>query len=245
MSGELRLYTDFADWWPVMSDPADYDEEAVLYHEALEKVATSEIRDVLELGSGGGNNASHLKEHFRLTLVDLSPGMLEVSRRLNPECEHVQGDMRTVRLGRVFDAVFVHDAIVYMTTEEDLRTVMETAYEHTKPGGVALFVPDYTTENFEARAGTGGHDLGDRSMRYLEWIHDPDPADSTYSCAFAYLFREADGPVKTCFEEHVMGLFPRASWVRLIEEVGFESRTVACHSTFDPPRVDDLYLGLK
>jgi hypothetical protein len=37
--------------------------------------------------------------------------MLEVSRRLNPDCEHPPGDIRSVRLGRTFDVVFVHDAI--------------------------------------------------------------------------------------------------------------------------------------
>jgi hypothetical protein len=40
-----------------------------------------------------------------MTLVDLSEEMLVVSRQLNPECQHHQGDMRTVRLGRTFDAV--------------------------------------------------------------------------------------------------------------------------------------------
>jgi hypothetical protein len=38
----------------------------------------------------------------------------------DPECEHLQGDMRELRIDRTFDAVFVHDAIAYMTTEEDL-----------------------------------------------------------------------------------------------------------------------------
>ena len=136
-----RLYTDFSGWWPVMSDPADYDEEAAIYHEALTGASGAVVREVLELGSGGGNNASHLKAHYRMTLVDRSRGMLDVSRELNPECEHVEDDMRTVRLGRVFDAVFVHDAIVYMTTEEDLRAVLETAFVHTRPGGVANDTP--------------------------------------------------------------------------------------------------------
>jgi trans-aconitate methyltransferase len=49
-----------------------------------------------------------MKKDFEMTLVDLSPQMLEVSKRQNPDCEHVVGDMRTVRLGREFDAVFVH-----------------------------------------------------------------------------------------------------------------------------------------
>ena len=51
-----------------------------------------------------------------MTLVDLSAEMLEVSRQLNPECEHIQGDMRTIRLGRQYDAVLVHDAVDYVTT---------------------------------------------------------------------------------------------------------------------------------
>jgi trans-aconitate methyltransferase len=64
-----------------------------------------EASTLLELGSGGGNNASHMNRRFaELVLVDVAPGMLEVSRRLNPECAHVAGDMRTVRLGRASTA---------------------------------------------------------------------------------------------------------------------------------------------
>ena len=61
--------------------------------------------------------------------------MLEVSRELNPECEHICGDMREVRLGRQFGAVFVHDAVMYMTTERDLQKTIETAYVYCVPGG--------------------------------------------------------------------------------------------------------------
>ena len=88
-----------------------------------------------------------------MTLVDLSPQMLAVSRALNPECEHREGDMRTVNLGRTFDAVFVHDAIMYMTSEADsLIAAMRNAYRHCRAGGVALFVPDYSRAgNFRRR----------------------------------------------------------------------------------------------
>jgi len=91
-----------------------------------------------------------------MTLVDLSEEMLKVSRRLNPECDHHQGDMRTVRLGRTFDAVFVHDAVDYMTGEADLRQAIETAFVHCRPGGIAVFVPDSTAETLEATCDHGG-----------------------------------------------------------------------------------------
>ena len=160
--------------------------------------ASIPVRDVLELGSGGGNNAMHLKASFALTLVDLSEAMLAVSRRLNPECSHHRGDMRTVRLGRQFDAVFVHDAVDYMVTEADLRAVMDTAFVHCRPGGLALFVPDDTRESFVPGTDHGGHDGPDRrAARYLEWTWDPDPADTTVTTEYAFLLRDADGSV-TC-----------------------------------------------
>ena len=89
-----------------------------------------------------------MKARFQMTLADLSPGMLELSRTINPECEHIQGDMRTLRLGREFDAVFVHDAVVYMTTEADLKAAIDTAFIHCRRGGAALFAPDHLRENF-------------------------------------------------------------------------------------------------
>lgn len=243
-AGAPLLYAELAAWWPLMSPPEDYVEEAAFYQQTLLDAAGSPPRTVLELGSGGGNNASHLKAAFEMTLVDPSPGMLRVSRALNPESEHVQGDMRTVRLGREFDAVFVHDAVCYMTTEADLRRAMETAYVHCRPGGVALFCPDHLRENFSGSTEHGGEDGEGRGMRYMMWTWDPDPADGTYTVDFAYLLREADGSVRVEHDRHVEGLFSRADWLRLLAEVGFEPRAVP----FEHSEVDyaaEVFVGRK
>jgi SAM-dependent methyltransferase len=242
---ETRLYRELAAWWPLFSAPAEYAEEAAIYRRVLAEAAQPPLTSVLELGSGGGNNASHLKEHLQLTLVDLSPGMLEVSRALNPECEHVEGDMRTVRLGRVFDAVFVHDAVNYMTTEQDLRMAMETAFVHCRPGGAALFAPDHLRENFRTGTDHGGHDGGGRGVRFLEWTWDPDPLDTTYLVDYAYLLRNADGSVEVEHDRHVEGLFPRATWLRLLNQVGFRARPVQIeHSELEPGSYE-VFVGAR
>src|SRR3954451_6322323 len=132
MATEHRFYSDLAPWWALISAPEEYAEEAAEAARHLRSAALP-VGEVLELGSGGGNNAVHLKDEFALTLVDLNPAMLDVSRGLNPECEHVVGDMRTLRLGRAFDAVFLHDAVCYMVTEADLRAALATAFEHCSP----------------------------------------------------------------------------------------------------------------
>jgi SAM-dependent methyltransferase len=221
-----RLYADLASWWPLLSSPDDYREEAAFYRTALVEACDRAPDTLLELGSGGGNNASHLKSNFRLTLVDRSPGMLAHSRALNPECEHVVGDMRTVRLGRQWDGVFVHDAVAYMLTEADLRQVMETAFVHCAVGGAALFAPDHIRENFRSTTDHGGHDGPRGGLRYLEWTWDPDPTDTTYLVDYAYLLRAADGAVHVEHDRHVEGLFARAVWLRLLSEVGFAPRAV-------------------
>ena len=207
--GDHRFYGDLAEWWSLISAPEEYAEEAAFAATVLTS-ATIAVRDVLELGSGGGNNAVHLKARFAMTLIDLSPAMVEVSRQLNPECEHAQGDMRTLRLGRTFDAVFVHDAVCYMTTEADLRLAMETAFVHCRPGGVAVFVPDETRETFVEETEHGGNDGVDgRAARYLSWSWDPDPTDTSTLTEYAFLLRHADGSVLVAHETHRHGLFGR------------------------------------
>jgi SAM-dependent methyltransferase len=230
-----KLYTDLASWWPLFSPPSHYAEEAEFYFHALRDACARPLRRLLELGSGGGNNASYIKAHCEMTLVDLSPQMLAVSAALNPECEHVPGDMRSVRLGRSFDAVFVQDAVCYLTTERDLRAAIETAYLHCAPGGAALFAPDYLRENFVAPSSDhGGSDGPERGLRYLEWVWDPDPGDTTYVVDYAFLLRERDGSVHVDHDRHVEGLFPRATWLELLAGAGFAPRAVPfVHSELD------------
>ena len=230
-----KLYNELAEWWPLMSAPEEYEEEAAFYATTLAAACSAPPVTVLELGSGGGNNASYLKARFTMTLVEPSTGMLAVSRRLNPECEHVQGDMRTVRLPRTFDAVFIHDAVAYMTTEDDLRAAAATAFVHCKPGGAALFAPDFTSETFTPSTDCGGHDGGDRAMRYLEWTWDPDPSDQTYTVDYTYVLRERDGSVRVEHDRHIEGLVPRALWLDILRDAGFEPSVIPFdHSELEP-----------
>ena len=231
----MKLYKELAEWWPVFSDPEEYRREAVHIVRVLRKSARPAPLTVLELGSGGGNSAFHLKSHFAMTLVDLSPRMLRVSRRLNPECEHIEGDIRTLQLGRTFDVVFLHDAICHMTTERHLRAVMQTAFEHCRPGGVALFVPDFVRETFVAGTDQGGTGR----LRFLQWVFDPDPNDTTYLVDFAILLRNQEGEVRVVHDRHVQGLFRRAKWLHLLREVGMKAIVVK------DDEVRDLFLGRR
>jgi len=237
-----RLYEDLAVWWPLLSAPEDYAEEAAAYAGIIDAGTPRRVHTVLELGCGGGNTASHLKQHYQMTLTDLSPEMLTMSRRLNPECEHRQGDMRSLRLGRRFDAVLTHDAVMYMTTPADLRATIDTAYAHVDVDGVALFVPDCIRSTFRPSTSHGGHDGEGRALRYLSWSYDPDPEDHTFVTDFVYLLRTG-GDVEAVHDRHLMGLFSREEWLEMLNDVGFDPIVVQADLT-DPGPVD-VFIGRR
>jgi SAM-dependent methyltransferase len=234
------LYQELASWWYLFSPPSHYVEEAQDLLLELLTAPDAPPRTLLELGAGAGSLAYHLKGKLELTLTDRSPPMLEVSKRVNPECTHLLGDMRTLDLGQVFDLVLVHDAIMYATDHGSLKAVLATAYRHLRPGGGAVFVPDCVQETFAPATTTGGEDGPDgEALRYLQWTWDPDPRDHSYEVAWAFLLREPSGSVRVECDRHQFGLFPRASWLASMGEVGFVARS----------RVDpwgrDVFVGRK
>jgi SAM-dependent methyltransferase len=221
------LYTDFAEWWPLLSAPEDYEEEAQFFYSTFLELCKKPPKIVLELGSGGGNNASYLKKHFQMTLVDRSPGMLAVSQALNPECEHIQADMRSLALNRRFDGVFIHDAIVYCTNLRDLHRVLRVAYDHVVEEGVVLVTPDFTRETFRPSTQHGGHDAPDgRGVRYLSWTYDPDPEDTTYVSDYVYLLRDAAGHVRSIYDRHIEGLFSQREWLNALSDAGCDPQAI-------------------
>ena len=222
----MKMYTSLAPWWPLLSSPADYAEEADSFL-AMMDLAPGERPSLLELGAGGGNLASHLKRRVDATLTDIAPGMLAVSRQLNPELEHVEGDMRRLRLGRQFDVVLIHDAVAYCTTRADLAAALATAATHCRPGGTVIVAPDYVRETFEPGTDHGGEDGPDgRGLRYLEWTWDPDPDDESMEVVYTIVTRDAEGRLAVDLDHHHEGLFAEATWFELFREAGLTPRVV-------------------
>src|SRR5262245_39743816 len=110
-----RLYSQLASWFHLLTSPANYAEEAEFALGFFTGIIQFPVNVFLLLGSCGCNIAFHLKAHLIMTLTVFSSVMLDQSRRINPECEHVLGDMRSLRLEKQFDAVFVHYAVCHLT----------------------------------------------------------------------------------------------------------------------------------
>lgn len=208
-----RLYHDLAPHWPQLSPPQLHAEAAGLYLTLLQQAADAPIGSLLELGCGSGHLASHLAAELDIVLLDLSEEMLALSQAANPGRTHRCADMRTARLGRTFDAVLLHDAVMYMATPADLQAALTTAAAHCRPGGAVLVVPDVVAETFAEGAISGGGP----TAQLLEWHHSPGP--HSYRVDFALMLREGS-QVRCIHEQHTLGLFGRDDYWAALTAAG-------------------------
>ncbi len=240
-----RLYGDLAWTMPIISPPSDYVKESELFAKTIRDHAQVDVATLLDLGCGAGHNDNTLKKHFRLAGVDLSETVLGLARRLNPELTYVQGDMRTVRLGKTFGAVIGLDALGYMLTETDLKAVFTTAFVHLEPGGVFLTVQEYDPSRFEhdhTEAKTRAE--GDVQITLIENKHDPDPGDTTIEVTLIFLIWRA-GQLQIEADLHVCGLFRLDTWLRLLREVGFEVTQLEFRDPHQPAEPIPMLVCLK
>lgn len=216
----MRLYDDLSPWYTALTPLDDYEEEATAYEAMIRAVLGPGPHTLLELGCGAGHNAHFLGRSFELCLVDRAPAMLDLAARLHPRSPLIEGDMRTVRLGRAFDVVFVHDALAYLLTEEDVDRCLATVRAHLRPGGVALLAPDDVAEGLElgTEHGEGAH--GGRAVRYIEWSRHNSSRPYGITVDYAIALRDGDEPVRVEHDRHEVSAFPRALWHELMEKNG-------------------------
>lgn len=217
-----RMYHDLAWLFPIITPPEDYANEASEFTRAIHQFSLRPAHTLLNLGAGAGHNDLHLKKTFQVTGLDLSESMLALARNLNPEVEYLVGDMRSARLERKFDAVMIADAVGYMLTESDLLAAFHTAYVHLEPGGVFCTYAEETQEKFKQNGMyTTTHQAGDLEVALVENYYDADSQDTRYESTFLFLIRQ-QGKLTIEVDQHFCGLFPLATWQRLLEQAGFQ-----------------------
>lgn len=226
MSGICRLYDDLSWLWPLWGDPSDYAQWCENITRYIRQYSRIPSKSLLNMACGGGKNAYNLKKDFEVTGLDLSGPMLELAKELNPDCTFVLGDMQTCKLGRQFDAIFIDDGIVDITSLDDFQAVFRNAFEHLCPGGVMIVSPDYVKETFRqncTRVSEADSNLRPANVEvtFIENEYDPDPTDDTYDFTIVYLIRK-DGRLRIETESGPAGLFTLDAWRNALREAGFE-----------------------
>jgi SAM-dependent methyltransferase len=144
----VTVFAAYAKYYDLLYRDKDYSAEAQYVVSKL-RSSGSDVESILELGCGTGAHACLIAEQgFSVHGVDMSQEMLNAAEdrrgqlpaRAASAMSVSLGDVRTVRLGRTFDAVIsLFHVFSYQTSNEDLRAAFETARVHLKPGGVLFF----------------------------------------------------------------------------------------------------------
>ena len=229
-----RLYHDLAYLWPLLSPPDNYIAETNTLHQVIsdkmpEQLKAAEKADrklrIAELGAGGGHALFHLRDHFDCTAVDISEDMLHHCRHLNPGVNTICADMRTVSFPEPQDAILIHDAIDYLTSQEDILATLKNARKHLTPNGILIIAPTYTCESFEAGESATDHQCSQSyDVTYTTTVIKPDPDDDLFEMHLEYHITDLKSR-ETAIEHdiHVCGLYPIPIWASLLSQAGFEA----------------------
>ncbi len=231
MASTWISYNDLAwteDW---LANPSDDEEQVLVYVDLMKRTATEQPRTLLHLGSGAGGHDRIFKCHFRVTGVDISLGMLNKARLAHPDIEYLEGDMRTLRLNRQFDAVAIPDSIDYMASQDDLQQAIQTAVIHLRTGGVLLVVAKtaeiFRNNNFAYTGERNGIHLTVLENNYVNPLRP-----NTYEATFVYLIRQ-QGELTIHTDHHVLGIFSQAVWDEVFRKAGIIMQKSNLDGTYD------------
>jgi len=230
-------YNDLAWTEDLLADPTDYEDEVKSYINLLHKATEIPLHTMLHLGCGAGGHDTYFKQHFNVTGVDLSLGMLKKARKSHPEIEYHEGDMRSIRLNRQFDIVAIPDSIDYMVSLNDLRQAIQTCLEHLKLGGILLIVAK-TKETFQNNNFAYEGIKDDIQITLLENNYINPIRPNTYEATFVYLIRE-HGELSIQTENQILGLFPLTTWEKLFSEFGLKMQKTSLNGIYDDNLIGD------
>ncbi|HVU78459.1 MAG TPA: class I SAM-dependent methyltransferase [Gaiellaceae bacterium] len=140
---------------PYASRPELYDLEYEFKDYAAECAAIARLvrerkpdaRTLLDVACGTGKHLELLRDDFECEGVDLDEGLLELARKRLPGLPLHRGDMRTLDLGRTFDAVTcLFSSIGFVGSSEGLSAAAQAFARHVSPGGVLLVEPWITPD---------------------------------------------------------------------------------------------------
>ena len=137
---------DYADAYDALYRAKDYQGEVDLIERILVRHGLGGPRRLLDLGCGTGNHALPLAQRGHSVVgVDRSPGMLEQARaKALAAGAHSMvfsdGDIRSLDLGRQFDAVLMMFTVLgYQLEDADVAAALATVRRHLDPGGLFIF----------------------------------------------------------------------------------------------------------
>ena len=173
-----------------------------------------------------------------MTGVDLDEGMLAIARTTVPEAVLVEADMRTMSLGRTFDAVVcLFSSVGYLTGTAELDQAVAAMASHLAPGGVLVvdgwIRPDAWTD------GSTFSDVAIVGSTHVARVSRSIREGTTTILEMAYLVATPAG-IEHHEERHELTLFDDEAYRAAFRRAGLEP-----HVTASPMPGRDRYVATR
>ncbi|GAB1690081.1 class I SAM-dependent methyltransferase [Krasilnikovia sp. M28-CT-15] len=189
---------------------------------------------VLDVGCGTGEHLRHLRDSFGdVEGAELSPAMRDVAQGKLPDVTIHAADMRTLGLGRTFDAVVcLFSVIGYVCSVDELERSVAAMAGHLNPGGVLLIEPWLTPEQWtvDRLRPTVVESPGRTVVRLTHSAAH----DGFSHMTMHYLVGDVGAGVRHFSDEHVLKLFTPQEYVAALGRAGLVD-VVFRPRTYDAP----------
>ena len=204
----------------------------------------------LDLGCGTGGHAVRLAERgYDVLGVDRSAAMLEVARRkseaagVSNRTEFVEGDVRSVSLGRICDAALMMFAVLgYQESDGDVLAALTTVARHLVPGAPFIFDVWYGPAVLADPPGARRREIEGPEGKIVRTTESQlRVQDNLCSVHFTLEKLKGGAVVETTRETHVMRYFFPDELRRFAEAVGFRCEHIGDFNDPAKPATDSSW----
>ena len=179
-----------------------------------------DCRTILDVGCGTAEHHKFLKEKYVMKGVDLNTDLIAVSNDKNKDCKYYVADMRTMDIGKTFDAVLcLFSSIGYLRSQNELEQAFTRFAKHLNPGGVVIVEPWFTPDKW-----TPGNrhvlNAENEQMKVCRMNHSVLEGDVSV-LNFHYMINSEKG-VDYFSERHELKMFTTKAIIGAFEKAGFK-----------------------
>jgi SAM-dependent methyltransferase len=214
----------YSNYYDLLYSDKNYAAETDYIHALLNRFELKG-NELLELGSGTGKHGCLLVKHgYNVIGIERSAEMVA---RAKPSSgfSSSQGDIRTVKLNRKFDAVLaLFHVLGYQVSNDDIQSVFKRSAEHLRPGGLFVFDTWYSPAVYAQLPEVRIKRMEDRDWSITR-IAEPEIYSNENRIDVRYTIHTKDRQSGACqefFETHPVRHFSQPELDLLAMDAGFE-----------------------
>ena len=222
---KAKIYSSKANYYDLIYGGKDYQKETQLIYQTISKYKKSKGKELLDVACGTGNHLKYFVDFYTCEGIDINSELIEIAANKVPNAIFMKADMLNFNLQKKYDIITcLFSAIGYTKTLNNLRKVLKNFYFHLKNGGVVLIEPWFTKESKDFRVSVPFVVHNENDNTKISRISIASIKNNISIMDTHYLVDEAGKGISHFSEKHILGLFEKNEFIKVMIEVGFKTK---------------------